>query len=160
MTFHLKVNGALYYQVMMKKNENLTGSCITHMFAKKTSILAPAKNLLNIKCCSSSSNRHIKNPSSYIIHNCRKICCWQTGPDITWEIREKATSLKVIKKSVYIYKTSKDFTSHRKKTYRTVFYNQRSLLNIWKTSFLQTSWKDLEICWKGQTQSSSEPLLK
>ena len=43
--------------------------------------------------------RPVKRPSSFIRHNCEKICSWSRRPKTTPEIRKKATFLQVINNS-------------------------------------------------------------
>ena len=135
-----------------KKNENLTGSCITHMFAKKTSILAPAKNLLNIKCCSSSSNRHIKNPSSISL-----ITVERSAVD-----RQDLTSLGKSEKRPHLSRwlTSQSIYTRLQKILPVTERRLTGLYfitrDLFSTSGKQVSFKHLEKTWKYVGKSDTE----
>ena len=132
------------------KAKYLTWNSIRLKFVKKTSMPHPVKSLGYIKCHSSSSPRPVKSPSNSIRYNCEKICSWSRRPKTILEIRKKTTFLQVINNSI-IYKFSKDFNNHRKKTNRAVIFSCRPFPNIlkymdyqwnlptiWKTKLIQT----------------------
>ena len=70
------------------KAKYLTWNSIRLKLLNNTRVPNSVKNLLYIKCCSSSSPRSVKSPSSSIRYNCQKIFSWSRRPKTILEIKK------------------------------------------------------------------------
>ena len=97
----------------IKKPSYLTWNFKRRKTVKKTSMPNPVKSFRYIKSYSSSSPRPVKIPSNSIKYNCQNISSLLRRRKTILEIRKNAKFLLVINNPI-IYKSSKDFTNHRK----------------------------------------------